>query len=1110
MKKKSVLLSVCLLITLAITKLAYDAKVRPRGQSAESPPAPTTPLKLSARADKSPPPKPIPGITMYDRIEDAPAWTIRYGQEFWRSPHTNNAPNTNGVQIDNSNFNLNDVVERVSHAIRRDDELHNPTLKALQYTAIFDDAGFSMVPHKFIREDIMESRLVDGRDGASSRSRSIPIYEPDPSSTVQFQTVSVRNGNSALYERGDELPSSFLGNTAQRLLNSEAGLVEHYQAGAEGVEVTWQVNSRPESLGALEIRAELDGLAHHGVDAEGHLFADASGTPRITVSHATVVDSAGKRLEIPLAFSDGHLSVTVPELALAELTFPIAIDPIISPIISPGIGGGLPMVSDGQHEPAVSWNAGAGAYLVVWQDRRGSTPQIYGTRVLDSGRILDLAGFSISDVNGPESLYPRVASNGAEWVVVWRYSQSPPENYDIWAARVDGTTVTRFSVCANTSVQEFPDIASVNSEFFLSWLDSRHPGQDAIYGARLVLSGGTQSVQPGDGAAIALSGSLYFDPQVRLAGNGTKYLVVWSVSTGAAHAVYGATVSAGQQLWQVTATPLLSTSGVSAGAPAVAGPGDSGSWFVVWEQPRTDCSGGGLAAVYGTKVNSLGNPVAGSTISISNEPECHTAVRPAIASNGNGYLVLWHREHGFNYAATGKYHVHGARLAANGTLVDTTPLRVSHTALNKLDAAIASNGSDYFAVWAQGPTPELDENGDIFGARIAANATGNNVLDNIPLSTLSPHGDQYNIALPRDNRGTTVLVVWEDKRAGNWDIYGARVSPNDFVDVNGFEITGGSGNQIRPAVSTTSNETGWMVAWEDSQNIYAKHIPANAAQPFPASITVCADVTAQEFPSIAAAGDTHFVVWRDNRNAFYTGWDAYGAVLTYSNTAWQAGTVTGIAVASGDQNPSVGSTGNGTSARYMVVWEQIVSGNYDIWGQVRMPNGTGANYPLSICANSYTQGYPSVAGAADGSGFGVVWHDNRNGNDNIYALHVTTAGILGTPSGGRQVSTAPAGDHFPEITASPMANQGYFVAWRYGITATSYDVYGARLVLQVTDLLPVDPSEVLPINVDLLEHGSEGVAVATVYPAGATPVHWVGYSARLLSTSRLRISYIQY
>jgi len=37
MKKKSVLLSVCLLITLLTTKLAYDAKVRLLGNSNNAP-----------------------------------------------------------------------------------------------------------------------------------------------------------------------------------------------------------------------------------------------------------------------------------------------------------------------------------------------------------------------------------------------------------------------------------------------------------------------------------------------------------------------------------------------------------------------------------------------------------------------------------------------------------------------------------------------------------------------------------------------------------------------------------------------------------------------------------------------------------------------------------------------------------------------------------------------------------------------------------------------------------------------------------------------------------------------------------------------------------------
>src|SRR5688500_2562467 len=112
MKRKSVLLSVCLLTTLAITKIAYDAKVRPRAESTESPPAITTRLKPSPRAEVSPPPKPIPGITLYDRIEDAPSWTIRYGEEFWRKPVATPVtpqPNAAATSPEPGNFNLGDI-----------------------------------------------------------------------------------------------------------------------------------------------------------------------------------------------------------------------------------------------------------------------------------------------------------------------------------------------------------------------------------------------------------------------------------------------------------------------------------------------------------------------------------------------------------------------------------------------------------------------------------------------------------------------------------------------------------------------------------------------------------------------------------------------------------------------------------------------------------------------------------------------------------------------------------------------------------------------------------------------------------------------------------------
>jgi hypothetical protein len=73
-------------------------------------------------------------------------------------------------------------------------------------------------------------------------------------------------------------------------------------------------------------------------------------------------------------------------------------------------------------------------YMVVWEDRRGSYPAIYGARVHPAGIVIDKDGLPISNIRGHQGR-PAVTFDGANYMVVWQNGDRDPTR--IFGARVD-------------------------------------------------------------------------------------------------------------------------------------------------------------------------------------------------------------------------------------------------------------------------------------------------------------------------------------------------------------------------------------------------------------------------------------------------------------------------------------------------------------------------------------------------------------------------------------------------------------------------------------------------------------------------------------------------
>jgi beta propeller repeat protein len=197
-------------------------------------------------------------------------------------------------------------------------------------------------------------------------------------------------------------------------------------------------------------------------------------------------------------------------------------------------------------------------------------------------------------------------------------------------------------------------------------------------------------------------------------------------------------------------------------------------------------------------------------------------------------------------------------------------------------------------------------------------------------------------------------VVWQDDRNGNWDIYGATIDTTTDTAGPAAAICDEVHDQTQPDVS------GDTVVWVDSrygdEDIMAFDRVADA------TFAVCLNDAVQDQPVVW--GDT--VVWRDARNAATSGADIYDfSLLTSRESA--------VCTATGDQSaPAIDHD--------LVVWTDARSAKtkpdvrgYDLTLQE----------PFAVAVGKGGQSRPTVSGDQ------VVWVDARTGVGHLWTVALT-------------------------------------------------------------------------------------------------------------------------
>jgi hypothetical protein len=271
---------------------------------------------------------------------------------------------------------------------------------------------------------------------------------------------------------------------------------------------------------------------------------------------------------------------------------------------------------------------------------------------------------------------------------------------------------------------------------------------------------------------------------VSVAFNGSKYLVAWQsdVAPTANTRIQTSLISA--DLSSVGAAVEVSTPGTKNRDPDVAWNGSS--FLVVWEKTVSSTD----HDVLGRRVSGDGQVLGASTITISTpitEQLSPTVSAAGTTAAGSTFYVTWADNR------NGNYDIYGARIDNTGTILDPSGKRVTQGTRDEFVPDVAWNGTSFQVVYLY-QFSATDP--DILGQQV--NSSADTILGPQLISTTL--ASERDPAVASD--GTKWLVVWADGRSGNGDIYGTTLTADGVrEDQDGFPIGATADPELSPTLA---------------------------------------------------------------------------------------------------------------------------------------------------------------------------------------------------------------------------------------------------------------------------------------------------------------------
>jgi hypothetical protein len=238
------------------------------------------------------------------------------------------------------------------------------------------------------------------------------------------------------------------------------------------------------------------------------------------------------------------------------------------------------------------------------------------------------------------------------------------------------------------------------------------------------------------------------------------------------------------------------------------------------------------------------------------------------------------------------------------------------------------------------------------------------------------------------SNGSNIHAVWFDSRDGNTEIYYKRSLDNGTTWSTDTRLTNNTLNSETPSISVLGVRV--SVVWNDYRDgnweIYYKHSTDNGSN-WISDTRLTNNSSVSLNPCLAVYGANSHVVWYDKRD---------GNEEIYYKRSTDYGVTWGADVrltnnSSLSYYPSVAVF----SSNVHVVWHDNRDGNEEIYYKRSTDGGVTWNADIRLTSDPSLSEHPSVA--VSGSVVHIVWDDARDGNWEIYYKRSTNGGLTWSP-----------------------------------------------------------------------------------------------------------------